>query len=260
MRIVSSFRNLWKYRFLVSELVRREIKSKYKRSILGILWSVLNPLLMMLILNVIFSDFFKVEIPNYLVYYLTGSLLFNFLTEASSGALFSIFTNSGLINKVYIPKYIFPVAKTISAFTNFLFALIALCIVAIFSGISGSISIFATPLLFLMLFMFVLGISLIFATFTVFFRDLIHFHGIFMMMWMWVTPIFYPVKILEEKSVLFLKLNPMYYYISYFRKVILDHQIPDLNHHLCCFFIGLFSLCIGLLAFKKNQDKFALYF
>ena len=260
LNLAGSARNFLKYRFLLNELVVREIKIKYKRSILGILWSVLNPLLMMLILNVVFSELFRFEIPNFLVYYLTGSLLFGFMQEATSGALFSVFGNSGLINKVYIPKYIFPLAKTESALVNFLFSLIALTLVAAFTGVHASVALLMAPLLFAVFFVFVLGLSLIFGTYAVFFRDLIHFHGVLMIMWMYITPIFYPEKILTSRAPWLISWNPILYFIRYFRSIVLDGKLPGLSLSLWCVGISLISLCAGLLVFKRNQSRFTQYF
>jgi len=253
-------KNFMKYRFLLSELVVREIKLKYKRSALGILWSVLNPLLMMLILSIVFSEIFRFDIPNFLVYYLTGFLIFSFMSEATSGALYSIFGNAGLINKVYIPKYIFPMAKTVSAFVNFLFSLIALTFVAAFTSVTPSPALLMAPLLFTMVFMFVLGISMIFGTYTVFYRDIIHFHSIFMLMWMYVTPIFYPEKILAAKFAWLLTVNPLYYFIRFFRLIVLDGKFPSTRLSLACLGISVASIVIGLAVFRRNQDRFARYF
>ncbi len=260
MKIIGWFNNFLKYRFLLNELVVREIKNKYKRSVLGILWSVLNPLFMMLILDIVFSQLFRFQIPNFLVYYLCGSLVFGFMQEATNGALYSVFGNAGLINKVYIPKYVFPIAKTVSAFVNFGFSLIALIIVSLTTGISPNVALVAAPLLFLTLFMFVLGLSLILATYTVFFRDLIHFHGIFMLMWMYLTPIFYPESIIPKRIAWVLSSNPIYQYILFFRAIVLDHHFPDLKQVLFCIGFGLGSLIVGLILFKRNQNRFTLYF
>lgn len=260
MKLWGWFENFLKYRFLLGELVMREIKLKYKRSVLGILWSVLSPLLMMLILNVVFSQLFRFQIPNFLVYYLTGSLVFGFMQEATNGALFSVFGNAGLINKVYLPKYVFPVAKTVSAFVNFGFSLIALIIVTLFTGILPGFALVTAPILFITLFAFVLGLSLILGAYAVFFRDLIHFHGIFMLMWMYLTPIFYPENIIPDNVAWIVAVNPIYAYIKFFRTIVLDRQFPSLAQMTTCTAWGMASLILGLYVFKRNQNRFALYF
>ncbi len=260
MKVLGWFNNFLKYRFLLSELVLREIKLKYKRSVLGILWSVLSPLLMMLILDVVFSQLFRFQIPNFLVYYLTGSLIFGFMQEATNGALFSVFGNAGLINKVYLPKYVFPIAKTVSAFVNFGFSLIALIIVTLITGVMPSFALVTAPILFVTLFSFVLGLSLILSAYAVFFRDLIHFHGIFMLMWMYLTPIFYPENIVPAKIHWLVLGNPIYTYVKFFRTIIIDMRFPDISQIVVCFLWGIASLALGLYIFKRSQNRFALYF
>ena len=260
-KIFTSFSMFNKYSFLLRQLVTREIKLRYQRSVLGILWSVLSPLLMMLILNIVFSHLFRFTIPNFLVYYLTGSLFFTFMSEATGNALHSIIGNAGLIKKVYIPKYIFPMAKTTSAAVNFLFSLIALTLVVIFTGVRFSLALLGAIPLFGVLYLFILGLSLIFATYSVFFRDLIHLHGIMMMMLMYMTPIFYPADILAGSSYSWiLKINPIYPYIKVFRGMVLDGVFPELNLILQCLGLAAVSLVLGLVVFKKNQSKFILYF
>ncbi|MDP2816407.1 MAG: ABC transporter permease [Rectinemataceae bacterium] len=260
MKLIVWFENFLKYRFLLNELVIREIKLKYKRSVLGILWSVLSPLLMMLILDVVFSRLFRFQIPNFLVYYLTGSLIFGFMQEATSGAIFSVFGNAGLINKVYIPKYVFPIAKTVSAFVNFGFSLIALVFVTLITGIMPSFALVTAPILFITLFAFVLGLSLIVGTYAVFFRDLIHFHGIFMLMWMYLTPIFYPENIIPDTIKWIVAGNPIYAYIKFFRTIVIDMRFPSMRQIAICTVWGIVSLALGLYVFKRNQNRFALYF
>ena len=260
MKLNAFLKNFFNYRFLLGELVVREIKLKYKRSVLGIVWSVLNPLLMMLVLRVVFSQLFRLDIPNFVVYYLTGSLIFSFMQEATAGSLYSIFGNAGLINKVYIPKYVFPIAKTASAFVNFLFSLIALAFVAAFTGVKLSWAMLASAPLFVLLFVFVLGLALIFATYTVFFRDIIHMHGILMLMWMYMTPIFYPEKLLKDRADWVLRYNPIYPFVHFFRTIVLEGRFPGFAVSLSCAGISLLSLLCGVLVFARNQDKFVLYF
>jgi ABC-2 type transport system permease protein len=259
-KVAGWIRNFLKYRFLVGELVVREIKIKYKRSVLGILWSLLNPLMMMVILNFVFSSLFRFDIPNFLVYYLTGYLLFMLMQEATGGALFSIIGNAGLISKVYIPKYVFPFAKAVSALVNLGFALIPLVLVAALTGVRASLALLALPLLFLTAFMFVLGLCLVFGALTVFFRDIIHFHGILMLMWMYLTPIFYPEKIIPHNLQWVLDANPMYLYIKSFRLIVLNGIFPSFTSNMSCLGVGITVLIIGLIVFKVNQNRFTLYF
>lgn len=248
-----------KYRYLLKQLVIRDIKVKYKRSVLGIIWSTLNPLLMMIVLNMVFSRLFRVQIENFLVYYLTGSVLFSFFSEATGASLSSIFGNAALIMKVYIPKYIFPLSRTISAFVNLLFSLIAVAIMITVTGVKITPALLMTPLILIYVLIFTLGIAFIFATYAVFFRDLQHLHGIFITVWMYLTPIMYPADIFPEKFRWVLTYNPMYYFIRYFREMVLEGKIPSIQANLTCIGISLIALIIGMVVFYRNQDKFILH-
>ncbi|MDQ0244813.1 ABC-2 type transport system permease protein [Bacillus fengqiuensis] len=248
-----------KYQFLLKQLVLRDIKVKYKRSVLGILWSILNPLLMMSVLNIIFSELFKIQIDNFLVYYLTGFIVFSFFAEATGTSLSSIYGNSALIMKVYIPKYIFPLSKTISVFVNILFALLAVAIMVVVTGVKLKMVMLLIPLLLFYLFIFTMGVALFFSTYAVFFRDLQHLHGIMMSLLMYLTPIMYPIEIIPERYEWILNFNPLYYYVKYFRELVLGGTVPSIELNLICISFSIFSLLLGLYVFKKNQYKFILY-
>ena len=176
------FANIKKYRFLLSQLVIRDFKVKYKRSVLGVLWSVLYPLLMMMVMAIVFSNMFKfsMEGVNYLVYLMTGLVVFNYFSEATNNAMGSIFGNSSLINKVYIPKYIFPVAKCLFVGINFLFSLIPLLLIIIFSGNPAegtkcviNIYYLLLPFIYGCMFMFTLGVGYVLATASVLYDNFI---------------------------------------------------------------------------------------
>jgi len=253
------FSGLKKYGFLLRNLIVRDIKTKYRRSVLGILWSVLNPLLMMLVLTAVFSNVFKFDIHDFPVYYLTGSVIFNFVTEATTGSLTSVLGASGLIKKVYIPKYIFPLEKCMFALVNMLFSMIAVIIVYIILGIAPqwTVILFWIPMIYALIFSF--GLSLVLATLNVFFRDTGHLYGVFVTAWMYLTPIIYPVEILPAWMLNIVKLNPMYYYVDYFRQVMIYGAVPDLRQNLICVTFAGLMLVVGLVVFKKHQDRFILY-
>lgn len=253
------FHNFYKYRGLLWELVLRDIKVKYKRSVLGLLWSLLNPLLMMVVTYIVFSNLFKFDIENFPIYLLTGQIFFNFFSESTSMAMGSIMANGSLIRKVYIPKYIFPMSKVISSFVNLLFALLAIVIMIFITNVKISWTIILFPLSLIYLLSFAMGIGLILSAYAVFFRDLIHLYGIFLTVWTYLTPIFYPISIIPEKYRFLIEINPMYYYIQFFRQIILYSQVPSLNLNLICLSISIITLVIGLYAFYKNQNKFILY-
>ena len=209
------------YRFLIKQLVERDFKARYKKSVLGVLWSVLSPLLTMVVQYFVFSTIFKSDIPQYGVYLLIGITVFNFFSESCGTALISIVQNANLINKVYVPKFIYPITKVLSAMINFLISLIPLIVVAAYSGVKFTK---ATPLSFvfvIMLMVFSTGVGLVLSSAMVFFRDVQHLWSIFIMMWMYATPIFYPETILPENYRTILHFNPLYYYFKAIRQCVI---------------------------------------
>lgn len=253
------FRGFLKYRNLLSELVIRDIKLRYKRSFLGILWTVLNPILMMLVMTLVFSNLFKNDIKNFPIYLFIGNIIFTFNSDATNNALNSITGNSGLIKKVYIPRYLFPLSKALTALVNFFFSYIALIIIMIITKTPFYKSMLLTPLLVLYLLMFSTGLGLILSVLMVFFRDIAHLYSVISLAWMYITPIFYPESLLMDKLSIALKINPLYYYIDYLREITLYNNIPSLTDNITCFLYGLIFLILGLSIFYKKQDRFILY-
>lgn len=253
---------LKKYRYLLENLIARDLKVKYRRSSLGFIWSILNPLLMMLVITTVFQHVLKFDtsqIPDFTIFYLTGSLLFNFVAESTSLALTSIVSFSPLIKKVYIPKYIFPVEKILFAFVNMLFSLIALVIMLIIrrTPVTVTALLFPVPLIYILI--FCIGFGLILSSLNVFFRDVGHLYSVWVTAWMYLTPVMYSITMLPEWMQRIMKLNPLYHYITYFRNLIIDGFVPGINENLTCIFTSLVFLILGIIIFKKNQDKFILY-
>ena len=248
-----------KYRHLVINLISRDLKVKYRRSMLGFMWSILNPLLMALVINAVFQNLFRFDIEYFIVYYLSGSLLFNFMVEATTASLTSVINASSLIKQVYIPKYIFPLEKCLFAFVNMLFSSVALIIVILIKRmpISPTILLFFIPMIYVLIFS--LGLSLILASVNVFFRDVGHLYSVWTVAWMYLTPIIYPANILPDLLQKVMQLNPMYYYVTYFRDVVMYGSVPNLETNLICIVYALVFLFAGLFIFKKQQDKFILY-
>lgn len=248
-----------KYSYLIKQLVAREFKTKYKRSALGMFWSVLNPLLTMLIQYIVFSTIFKTNIPNYPVYLLTGIVLFNFFTEAILTALQSIVNNASLITKVYVPKYIYPVTKIFSSVINLIISLVPLVIVILITNTHITKAVLLLPFGLLCLIIFSIGFGLILASAMVFFRDTQFLWSIASMLWMYMTPIFYPESIIPAKFILILKLNPLYHYIRFCRTIIIEGVSPEPKAYISCLAFALVSLLVGSFIFKKSQNKFVLY-
>ena len=248
-----------KYKTLLNELVVRDIKVRYRKSVLGLLWTVLNPLLMMCVITVVFSTLFRQNIPNFPIYYLAGSLIFSFNSEATSNGLYSIIGSASLIKKVYIPKYLFPISKVLSALVNLGFSLVAMFVVMIVTGAPFHATLLLMPLSIFYVFLFTSGLSLLLAAATVYFRDIAHFWGVFVLAWTYFTPIFYPVTILPSFAMKIMQLNPMYHYVTYMRDVVLYGTFPGMKENLICFFFVAVTLLIGLWVFYRKQDRFVLY-
>lgn len=248
-----------RYKYLLRYLVKRDITVKYRRSVLGIVWSVLNPLLMMLIMTAVFQFIFEQQIDYFPVYLISGQLMFNFFSEATSSAMDSVLNSAALLKKVYIPKYIFPLEKVIFSFVNALFSLVALLVVMLFvqPPITWWILLFPVPMI--LLFFFSLGVGLILASLVVFFRDVKHLYGVLITALMYMTPIFYPVTLLSGVMQKVLYINPLYWYVSMFRNVVLYGVPPTGLQLLAGSAFGVVALLFGILIMKKTQDRFILY-
>ncbi len=221
---------LWQYRDLLKLLVSRNIKLKYRRSFLGYVWSVLNPLLIMVVMAVVFSAMFKRNIPNFPLYLFCGQLLFNFMNTSTHQAIFSITGNAALLKKTYVPKYIFTISKITSGLVDFVFSLGALLIVMIFTRAQFSWYILLFPLVLLQLYVFCVGLGLFLSQANVFFRDIQYIYNAVTTAWMYLTPIFYPIEMLPDNIAWIVKyLNPMYYYVSQFRAVVYSCSLPEMN-------------------------------
>ena len=253
--------NFRKYKFLMSQLVIRDFKVKYKRSVLGVLWSLLYPVLTMAVLALVFTNVFKFSTPgvNYLVYLMSGLVLFNYFSEASNLAMSSVVANFSLINKVYMPKYIFPLTKCLFVGINFLLTLIPLYAIIFLTGTGVNIYHLLLPYVFVCLFLFTVGMGFVLSTISVFMRDMFYIYGVIITLWTYLTPIMYDVAIIPEKFQIFMKLNPMYWFLDFARQIILYNQCPGLHNFIYCAIFGVGFLFLGIWIFRKNQDKFIYY-
>lgn len=254
------FLTVWeRYEFLIKQLVARDFKTKYKRSVLGYLWSFLNPLLMMTVQYIVFSTIFRSGISNFPVYLLSGIILFNFFTEAVGQGLTAIVGNASLITKVYVPKYIYPVTKVISCSINMLISVVPLLIVTLLTGVKLTWAVFLLPFALLCLLLFCIGMSLFLSTTMVFFRDTQYLWGIVSLVWQYATPLFYPENIIPAKFRFIQTLNPMYHYVRFVRIILINGCSPEPKAYALCFISAILMCIFGAIIFKKNQDKFILY-
>lgn len=257
--IAQHIQGFLKYRPLLKELVIRDIKVRYRHSVLGMIWTVLNPLLMMIVLSIVFSNIFKNSIENFPVYILVGQIVFNSNADSTTQGMNAMVWNAALIKKVYIPKYLFPLSNVLSSLVNFGFSFIALILVMIFTGASFHITMLTIwiPLIYLVMFSF--GLSLILCAVNVFFRDIQHLYSVFITAWMYFSAIFYSVDILPEDYIGLVEWNPMYRYVCYFRQIILDGTFPSLHTNLICLGISIAFMVLGFFVFAKLQDRFILH-
>lgn len=248
-----------RYKFLMIQLVSRDFNTKYKRSVLGVLWSLLNPILTMTVQYMVFSHIFRFQIENYAVYLLTGIVFYNSMSEATTNGLHSIVGNAGLITKVYVPKYIYPISRVLSASINTVLSLIPLILVAVITGLPLTPALLLIPVGLIFLIIFEIGLSMILSSGMVFFNDVQFLWGVFTMLWMYLTPILYPLSTLPAILQQCMKFNPMYYYIEFFRTLVIEGCSPAFIDYVYCGIWSMVVLAIGMFVFKKTQDKFILH-
>lgn len=256
------FRDLKKYNFLLKELIIKDIKLKYRNSVLGILWTLLEPLLTMLILIIVFQEMFGRETVNYPVYVLSGRLLYGFYSSCSRRALKSIRANGSMIRKIYVPRYIYPLSCVFSGFITFLISLIILAIVALVQKVFPTVYLLGAILPLATLLILAIGTGLILSTLDVFFRDLEYLWGVFLTMLMYISAIFYEESRLLDAAAAWkgwiLKLNPLYGIIANFRNAIFGRPL-ELYYALYALGFSVVLLIAGMIVFYKKQDKFILY-
>lgn len=248
-----------KYQPLLRELVKRDIKVRYRHSVLGMLWTVLNPLLNMLVMTFIFSSMFKMSVDNFALYVMIGNIIYSFTAESTSAGMNSIVWNASLIKKVYIPKYLFPLSNILSCLVNFVFSFAAMLIVMLFTGAKFHPVMITVwiPLLYLMI--FCCGLALFLCAINVFFRDIRHLYGVFLSIWMYMSAVFYSVDFMPPEIIQIIEMNPLYQYISFFRSIIMYGIFPGIEQNLFCIVWSLSSFIVGSVFFYKLQNKFILH-
>ncbi len=255
------FADFKKFTPLLSNLVAKDFKVKYRRSVLGVAWSVLNPLLTMLVLTKVFSMLLRVQVENFATYYIIGSAIWTFFSESTSMAMSSILYAASLIKKVYIPKYMFPLEKCLFSLMNFAFSMVAVLLVMLLQKVAFSWTMVLGVIPVLYCFIFCCGVSLFLSAATVFFRDIAHLYGVLLTLWMYLTPIIYPIDLVKDHHFIckIINLNPLTHYVEMFRGVMMYNTVPSLEQNLICLGWALAALLIGSLVFKKAQGRFILH-
>jgi ABC-2 type transport system permease protein len=244
-----------KYRFLFSVLVNRDFSKKYHKTILGMLWSLLSPLLMVAVQAVVFTRFFGQSTPFFVTYMFIGNIVYSLFTQATSEGMMAIQGNSGIITKIRVPQYLFVLSKNIVAVMNFALCFILLVIVCLIEGVPISWKWLLAIYPFLCLTAFNVGISLLLSGIYVYFRDTRYFYDIFCTIIMYLSAIFYTVQRFPERIQWLFNINPIYSYILYFRKLIVYNELPSLQHAFLCALYAFLALGIGALYYwRKNHD------
>ena len=243
---------------MLQQLIRRDFKVRYRGSILGVLWSVINPLLNMIVLSIVFSQVFK-AVDNYKMYLLSGLVIFSFFSEATNISVSAVVSNFGLLTKVYFPKFILPLSKVLSSTINLLISVIVFTILGSFMNVHMWWGYLIIIYMLICLLLFTAGVSFILSALQVFMRDIQHLYGVIVTIWMYSTPILYPINVVPEAFLPYFKANPMYIFIDFFRLITLYSRIPNYQSFILCAIWGVSMFVVGAVIFVKNQSKFIYY-
>ena len=246
---------LKQYTFVVRQLVAREIKRKYSRSYLGILWSVLNPLLNMVVLSFIFTKMFSRSIENYPLYLLTGQTIWQLFTGATNAAMTVMVDNRVMLTRVKFPMVIFPVARVYSALVNYLYTFAAYLLMLLVFRIRPGITMLAAPLIILCVTLFSLGMGYLLAVAYVFFADIKYLYSVLLSLWMYCSAIFYPIDRMEGVIRKVIEFNPIFNYIDAMRNVVMYGILPSVWEIIRMVVWALFVYAIGYCIFRKNKNK-----
>lgn len=251
---------LYRFTFLFSELVKRDFKKKYKRTVLGMGWSVLSPLLTLFVMKIVFTQFFGRTTPHYTTYLFSGTLVIGFYKEATKGGMSSLMDNAKIISKINVPKYLFLFSKNISALVNFALTLVVYFIFCAIDGITFGPHMLALLYPVLCLTVMNIGVGMVLSAMYVFFRDTRYLYDVFLTLLNYLSAIFYQVdKYPPQVQRLFL-LNPVYCNIKYFRVVAIDGAVPSVSYHVLLAFYAAVFLALGCWIYKKKNHEFVYYF
>lgn len=247
------------YRFLLEELVKRDFKKKYKRTVLGMAWSVLSPLLTLLVMRLVFTQFFGRGTPHYTTYLFCGNLVFSYFNESTSQGMSSLVGNAEIFTKVNVPKYLFLFSKNVQTLINFGLTLCVFFVFCLLDGVpfTWKFVLLLYPIVTLMLFN--VGLGLILSALFVFFRDIQYLWSVFTMLLMYASAIFYNIDGYSRTVRYLFLLNPVYLHIRYFRKIVIDGTIPTVWFHLLMLADVLIALGVGFWMYKKYNHRFLYY-
>lgn len=250
------FKEIYNYRELLKTNIKKEIRGKYKGSWLGVLWTFLNPLLMLAVYAFVFPYILRVNVDNYTIFMIVALIPWNFFTTAIQSGTGSVVANGNILKKVYFPREIIPISITTSQSVNFLITCIIMAVFIIFSGVGFSVHALLFPLLVLIQYILILGLTFILSALTVFVRDIDHFVSVILMLGFYATPIVYQGEMLPKKFQIFLKLNPMAQLVETYRSILYYHRMPDMTMLVIWGLGSVALLVVGYLIFKKLEKSF----
>ena len=256
MRMIQKIR---KNRFLFQQLVHRDFSKKYKRTVLGVAWSMISPLLSLLVMRIVFTSLLGSEIEHYTIYLFSGQLIFSFFSDSTNEGMSALLNNADIFTKVNVPKYMFLLSKNVSSLINFGLTLIIYFLFVLADGIpiTWKFLLLVYPIVCLVIFN--LGVGLILSAVFVFFRDIQYLYGIFTTLLMYVSAIFYSIETFPEMGQNLFLLNPVYLYIRYFRKIVIESTIPSVEFHLLAAVYALVARGVGCVIYKKKNHSFLYY-
>ena len=258
--MISVINDRWQtYNFLFSELVKRDFKKKYKRTVLGIVWSMLGPLLQIAVMVLVFGHFFGRDIPHFVVFVFAGKIMYLFFKESTDQGMQSLVSNGGIINKVKVPKYLFLLSRNVSSLLNFGLTLVIFFIFAAIDGVAfhPRFLLLVYPIITLLLFN--IGMGLVLSALFVFFKDIQYLYNIFTMLVMWLSAIFFDISTFSVTIQRLFLLNPIFTHIQYFRLIVLHGVIPNWHIQLLCGLYALIALAIGSYFYKRYNYRFVYY-
>ncbi len=253
------FKKLKQHQFLFEELVKRDFKKKYKGTVLGMAWSVLSPLLTLLVMRLVFTHFFGRTIEHYTIYLFCGNLVYTFFNESTTQGMSALLNNASIFTKVNIPKYLFVLSRNVQTLINFGLTLVVFFLFCVLDHITFTWKFIMLLYPITLLLLFNIGVGLILSALYVFFRDIQYLWRVCTLLIMYMSAIFYSVESFEPNFQRLFLANPVFVFIKYFRCIVLDATIPSLAFHMLMLFETLLLLGIGSLIYKKNNTKFLYY-
>lgn len=251
-------RELYQYRELILSLIKRELRGKYKASVLGFLWTFINPLFQMLIYTVVFSVIMRSGIENFSMFLFVGLIPWNFFNISVISGASCVVNQENLIKKIYFPRIVLPIAFVTSMFINMLLTFLVILAVLFVTGFGiNPAAVCFVPVIMIIEYMLALGFCMLFSALTVYFRDLEYILGIFMMAWMYLTPILYTVDMVPEEYQYLFRLNPMTAVIISYQQALYEKQVPVMDTLLEAAMVGVAVFMIGSFVFEKMQRRFA---